>query len=55
MFASEYIFYLPSFEVEDLETSQRNADVHSLKTRQKYDVHKPNPTLTKYQGQACKY
>jgi hypothetical protein len=55
MLASEYIFYPPSFEVEALETSRRNADAHTLMTRQKYDVHKPNTTLTKYQGGVCKY
>jgi hypothetical protein len=55
MLASEYIFYLPSFLVEDLEISQRNADVHSLKTWQKYDVHMPNANLTKYQGGLYKY
>jgi hypothetical protein len=50
MLSSDYIFCLPSFMVENLETSERNADVHNLNTRQKCDVHMPNANLTKYQG-----
>jgi hypothetical protein len=48
LFASEWIFCLLSFVVENLDNFQINADVHNLNTS-KYG-HMPNGNLTKHGG-----
>jgi hypothetical protein len=47
--ASEFIFCLLSFVVENLDKFQGNTDVHILNTRRKYDLYIPNTNLTQYQ------
>jgi hypothetical protein len=47
--ASEYIFCLISFVVENLKKFQRSTDVRNLNTEYEYGLHMTNVNLTKYQ------
>jgi hypothetical protein len=47
--ASEFLFSLLSFVVDNREKFQANSDIHSISTRYRYNLHVPNTNLNKYQ------
>jgi hypothetical protein len=47
--ASDFLFSLSSFVVDNLETFQTNSDVHNISIRYTYNLHVPNTNLSNYQ------
>jgi hypothetical protein len=47
--ASEFLLWLLSFVVDNMEKFQTNSDIHSISIRYRYNLHVPNSNLSKYQ------
>jgi hypothetical protein len=48
--ASEFLFSLLSFVVDNREKFQTNSHIHSISTRYRHNLHAPNTNLNKYQN-----